>query len=167
MIVLDNFAVDVNRKHALAQDIVEELEQMWTEGVEGDEDDWQPLFDPDDFTQANQPLSLDRFRLTEDELKSWAERLSRLRASITERANSWANVEPEAAAQAPSGRSRRGHKRSLPKHNIDGLSEAAMREQSLRDKAPCRNFKRRHRKDLTQQEVDEIVALSNKPGRLK
>ena len=167
LIVLDNFEVDVNRKHALAPDIVEELEQMWTEGVEGDEDEWRPLFDPDDFTQANQPLSLDRFRLTEDELKSWAERLSRLRASITERANSLANVEPEAVAQEPSGRSRRGHKRSMPKHNVDGESEAALREQNLKDKAPRRNFKRRHRKDLSEQEVNEIVALSNKPGQLK
>ena len=55
----------------------------------------------------------------------------------------------------------------MPKHNVDGESEAALREQNLKDKAPRRNFKRRHRKDLSEQEVNEIVALSNKPGQLK
>ena len=39
--------------------------------------------------------------------------------------------------------------------------------QSLEEKAPCRNFKKRHLKDLSEEEVDAIVAHSLKPGWLK
>ena len=64
-------------------------------------------------------------------------------------------------------RQRWGHKRSKPEHNNDGRSEAELKRLSLEEKAPCRNFKKRHLKDLSEAEVDEIVTTSMKPGWLK
>ena len=59
-------------RYAIGPDLVEELEEV----VHDDDEDleaWQATFDPETFTQENQPLSLDRFRLSEEELKTWAE----------------------------------------------------------------------------------------------
>jgi len=47
------------------------------------------------------------------------------------------------------------------------MLEADLREQRLVDRVPCRNFKKRHLKDLSEQEVDDIVALTQQPGWLK
>ena len=59
-------------RYAIGPDLVEELEEVVGDDDE-DLDAWQAAFDPEVLTQANQPLSLDRFRLSEEELKRWAE----------------------------------------------------------------------------------------------
>ena len=59
-------------RYAIGPDLVEELEEVVCDDDE-DLDAWQAAFDPEVFTQVNQPLSLDRFRLSEEELKRWAE----------------------------------------------------------------------------------------------
>lgn len=78
--VIEDFEAGLDRKHALGRDIVDELQAL--ELVEPDDDsvDWQAHFDPTKFTEGNQPLTMDRYRLSEAELKDWAERLTRLRA---------------------------------------------------------------------------------------
>ena len=90
-----------------------------------------------------------------------------LRAAITERAKMLAEAEPEELHHEAGQRERRGHKRSMPRHNGEGMLEADLREQRLVDRVPCRNFKKRHLKDLSEQEVDDIVALTQQPGWLK
>jgi len=146
-----------DRKHALGPDIVEELQSL--EAVDADDslDEWAPLFDPESFTQAHQPLSLDRYRLSEEELKAWAQRLVRLRAEIDQRAKRLVDVEPAAEMDAVIPRSRKGQKRSTAAHNVEGLKEEELRELRIIDRVPCRKFKKRHLKDLTEEEVDEII----------
>ena len=79
---IEVFAPGFDRKHALGPDIVEELQALQEEEADDDQEEWQALFDIDAFTRANQPLLLDRFRLSEEELKTWAERCTKLRTVI-------------------------------------------------------------------------------------
>lgn len=95
LIAIEGYAAGFDRKFALGPDIVEELQALLESEDEGDPGEWQALFDLDAFTEANQPLSLDRFRLSEEELREWAERLTRLRAEIEGRAGRLAHSEPE------------------------------------------------------------------------
>ena len=106
---------------------------------EGDiNEEWQPVFDPEAYLKENQPLSLERFKLSATELKDWAERLTRLRVGIERRAKLMAHVEPEAAIEDGAPRSRRGHKRSKASHNNEGLQEKELKELRLIERAPCR-----------------------------
>ena len=59
-------------RYAIGPNLVEELEEV-VRDVDEDLEAWQAIFDPEAFTQENQPHSLDRFRLSEEELKTWAE----------------------------------------------------------------------------------------------
>ena len=49
-------------RYAIGPDLVEELEEV-VRDVDEDLEAWHAIFDPETFTQENQPLSLDRFRL--------------------------------------------------------------------------------------------------------
>ena len=67
--------------------------------MQADIDEWQATFDPETFTKANQPLSLDRFRLSAEELREWAVRLTRMRAEVEARALRCADEAPRAAEE--------------------------------------------------------------------
>ena len=71
-IVVDHFEQGADRKFALAPDIIEELEVLKDHGLNEDNVEWQPYFDPDEFTKKNQPLSIERFKLSNEELREWA-----------------------------------------------------------------------------------------------
>ena len=75
MVTIENYLEGRDRKHALGPDIVEELQALEAEDEDEDSGSWSALFDPTAFTEANQPLSLDRFRLSAAELETWAQRL--------------------------------------------------------------------------------------------
>ena len=75
-------------------------------------------------------------------------------------------AEPEVELVGPPGRQRRGHKWSKKQHNAEGLTEGSLNIQSKKDKAMCRKYKKRHRKDLTPEEIEAIVAAANVPFRL-
>ena len=63
-------------------------------------------------------------------------------------------------------RSRLGQKRSKPSHNAEGCTEAQLRQLSELERAPCRKFKKRCRKDLNSKEIAEIIAAAKEPFRL-
>ena len=69
-------------------------------------------------------------------------------------------------AKAPCQRSRIGFKRSKPSHNIEGVSEKELRLRRQQDSRAGRKFKKRHRKDLTADEIEEIIAASKEPYRI-
>ena len=49
---------------------------------------------------------------------------------------------------------------------MEGLSEATLKQRVKKDKALCCRYKKRHRKDLTADEVEAIVAATKEPYRL-
>ena len=69
----------------LGPDIVEECRTVAAMLVV-DPDSWAPLFDPQDFTEVHGPLEIESFRLPSEDLKTWADRVIRLRSSIVQRA---------------------------------------------------------------------------------
>ena len=56
----------------LGQDIIEECKTV-DSLREVHMEHWDPLFDPYDFNNKHGPLSLEKYRLTKEELFSWAE----------------------------------------------------------------------------------------------
>ena len=65
----------------LGPDVVEECQAVANmEAV--DPDNWTPLFDPTAFNEAHQPLTIDQYRLPQEELESWSGRCVTLRARI-------------------------------------------------------------------------------------
>ena len=82
----------------LGPDIVEECSAVAAMPAV-DPDDWVPLFEPNDFVEANGLLEIEQYRLPSEDLQTWADRAVRLRASIAERAS---EVEVRAASDAQS-----------------------------------------------------------------
>ena len=62
-------------------------------------------------------------------------------------------------------RPRRGYKRSRPSHNVECLPEKTLKLRSKQDQRLCRKFKKRHRKDLTSEEVAKLVEATKEPYR--
>ena len=54
----------------------------------------------------------------------------------------------------------------MPCHNLEERSEEDLKKQNFLDKAPCKKYKKRNRKDLTADEIDAIVAATKQPYRL-
>ena len=67
---------------------------------------------------------------------------------------------------APTPRTRRGLKLSRPADNVEGLPEKELRRRRNLDTAAGKNYRKRHRKELTVEEVVEIVASTKEPHRL-
>ena len=89
-----------------------------------------------------------------------------MRAEIEARAKRLLDVEPVQEVENEVARSRKGHKRSKASHNPDQLKESELREMSVVENATCRLSKKRHLKNLSEDEVDKIIATSKKPGWL-
>ena len=64
------------------------------------------------------------------------------------------------------GRHRRGLKYSKKHHNPEGQTENDLRIEASKEKAMCRKYKKRHRKDLTPEEIEAIVAAAKVPNKL-
>ena len=60
----------IDRKFALAPDIIEECTAV---AEMAEQPDWAPLFEPNDFNEQHKPLTLDQFKLPEEELEHWGE----------------------------------------------------------------------------------------------
>ena len=94
---------------------------------EVDPDQWAPLYEPTDFNEVHGPLTIEEYRLPEDDLKTWAERCSRIREAIVEKSRRYMDAEPEAPIINGGARTRRGQKLSKAEHNVEGLPEAELR----------------------------------------
>ena len=117
--VIEDFEEGLPRKHSISPDLVEELSAVFDLPEDEQVSQWRAFFDPEHFTQENQPLSLDRFKLTTEELRTWAERMTRMRADITAKADRLKRPDPVDDDQAEEPRPRKGYKRSKPSHNFD------------------------------------------------
>ena len=69
----------------LGPDVVEECRAV-AELPAVDSDSWSPLFEPVEFNEAHAPLQVEDYRLSQEELKTWAERVIMLRTAISDRA---------------------------------------------------------------------------------
>ena len=90
----------------------------------------------------------------------------KIRAETEKRAKLISDLEPDLVVVQVDDRARATLKRSRPVDNIEGRTEADLKEQSKQDKAPGRKYKKRHRKDLTAEEIEAIVAATREPFRL-
>ena len=61
------------------------------------------------------------------------------------------------------GRGAKGIKRSKPTSNIEGRTESDLRQQAQSDRVCCRRYKKRHRKDLTADEIEKILEATKQP----
>ncbi len=73
----------VDRKYALGPDVVEECTAV---AMMNEPDEWQPEFEPNDFNERHKPLTLDGYKLSEEELEVWGETCTKIRQKIMKRA---------------------------------------------------------------------------------
>jgi len=165
--VIEDFEEGRSRKHDIGPDVLEEVQAVFDLPEDEEVDQWRAYFDPEHFIAENQPLTLDRFRLTTPELKTWAERMTKIRADITAKASRLKQHEPVEHNEVEEPRSRKGYKRSRPSHNSEGLTEQELKELRLVERVPCSRFKKRHLKDLDEEEIEDIVRETKQPGRLQ
>ena len=90
-----------------------------------------------------------------------------MRAAIVRRSEEHVVAEPAPAEERANTRSRRGQRKSKPNQNVEGLTEAQLRHQTLLDKGVCCKFKKRHRKDLTYEEITSILSAAKEPHKLQ
>ena len=82
---IEDYEAGIGRKHKLGPDIVEECEAV-VSLPESDQPGWSPIFEPIEFNEEHGPLSIENYRLSQDDLRYWAVRATDLRSSIVERA---------------------------------------------------------------------------------
>ena len=90
----------------------------------------------------------------------------KLRQDINEHAKQYAEPELTVAVQDEQQRTKVGKKRSKAAHNAEGVEEAELKKWRIEDKGLCRKYKKRHRKDLTPEEIDEIIRVASEPFAL-
>ena len=93
---------------------------------DADDQEWAPLFEPTDFNKEHGPLEIEQYRLPQDDLRAWAERCVKLRATIAGNAKRQADGDPEDQLVEEPGRHRKGHKWSKRQHNAEGVTEALL-----------------------------------------
>ena len=113
----------------MGPDIVEECQAVATLPAV-DAESWAPLFEPADFNEAHGPLQLDDYRLSQEELRSWAERIIKIRAAIIAKAESLSEPQSQNVSVNDQSVRGRGLKRSRPSHNVEGRTERELREQA-------------------------------------
>ena len=86
--------MNLNLKWPLGPDIIEECKEIDALPTV-DPAHWKPLFEPADFNNEHGPLVLENYRLSQDDMLSWAERVIKLRADIVERAKLHSDLEPQ------------------------------------------------------------------------
>ena len=86
-----------------------------------------------------------------------------MRAAINEKAQREAESETkDIVANEPPVRSK-GLKRSRPEHNDEGRTEGDLREQADKERGASSKLKKRHRKLLSADEIEQIVAACKEP----
>ena len=78
----------------------------------------------------------------------------------------YALPEPEAQDVERPARSRSGLSKSKPGQNAEGRTEAQLKRQSQLDRAFYSNQKKRHRKDLSYEEIKQVLEATKQPYRL-
>ena len=63
MMSIQDYQTDLNRRHALGPDIVEEC-QVVSNIIAGNPEDWVPLFEPTSFNECHGPLELEKYSLS-------------------------------------------------------------------------------------------------------
>ena len=111
-------------------------------------------------------MTLDEFKLNQDLLRYWAETCSKMRKEITSRSEQAARGEPIQEEVEQRARSRKGLKRSKPIHNLEQESEKELKRQRQSDSVWKSTFKKRLRKDLSVEEIENIIAATKQPYKL-
>ncbi len=123
----------MDRKYDLGPDIVEECNAV---AALEEQPDWDPLFEPTSFNENHKPLTVQGYKLAEEELEVWGETCSKIREKIMARA-ARVSLAEQARVEQPrveqheevgsADRRRRGLKRSRPADNVEGRTEADLR----------------------------------------
>ena len=162
LMIIDGFEQGQERKWPLGPDLIEECQAVANLPAV-DPDDWKPLFEPTDYNEAHGPLEIEGNKLSSEEMLSWAERAVQIRESITLRSKQYVANQDEEGLQEQPARSQKGLKKSKRSHNPSGKSEADLKKIRDSEKVKCRHFKKRHRKDLSPDEIDQIVEATKRP----
>ena len=83
LMTIQDYESGISRKYKLGPDIIEECQAVASLS-EADQQGWSPLFEPVEFNDEHGPLTIENYRLSQDQLRSWAVRATNIRSSIVE-----------------------------------------------------------------------------------
>ena len=83
--IVQDYEPNLERKFPLGPDVVEECRSVASIPMAKDHD-WKPLFDPEVFNKEHGPLLIEKYQLSQSDLKEWAIRAVNLRVKIREQA---------------------------------------------------------------------------------
>ena len=72
LIPVEDFHEGEDHKIPLGPDIVEECQAVQNM-EEVNDDEWAPLYEPNDFNEVHKPLQVEQYKLPEEDLLTWAE----------------------------------------------------------------------------------------------
>ena len=72
LMVIENLETGIQRKWPLGRDIIEEIKSV-AEMPQANQEEWAPLFEPYEFNNHHGPLLIDEYKLSKDDLLSWAQ----------------------------------------------------------------------------------------------
>ena len=75
--VINEYECDQPRKWPLVPDVTEECEAVAAISPV-DPAEWTPIFEPTSFNLQHKPLEIEKYRLSPEDLKLWAERCVKL-----------------------------------------------------------------------------------------
>ena len=162
---IQDFEAGRDLKIPMGPDLVEECSAV-ADLPPADSEEWRPLFEPTRFNEANGPLTLEAFKLNPDLLRYWAETCSKMRKDVTTRSELAAQQEPIQEVAEQRERSLKGLKKSRPIHNLEHASEKELKQERQKDSVFKNRFKKRYRKDLSVEEIEEIIVATKQPYRL-
>ena len=85
LMTITGYEMHQDRKWPLGPDVVQECQAV--EAMPAvNQDEWIPVFEPARFNEVHGPLEIDHSRLTQHQLKQWAQRCAEIRRTIKEKA---------------------------------------------------------------------------------
>ena len=83
--------------------------------------------------------------------------------AILEKAKTYADIVDQDAPDQDGNQRSRSHKKSTAAHNVERRTEKDLKQQGDRDKGMGTKLRKRHRRELSADEIADIVAATRKP----
>ena len=141
-------------RHPLGEDILEVLSEL--EALEEPARPLKPRFDPAKFISRDPAPQTHEYQLSANVITHWARQGTKIRSWFREKADALGRGH-DVVGDDSNDRTRRGMTLSVASRDPLGQSETALRNQTLLETVPGRQYRPRRRKHLTAAEKKKIV----------
>ena len=120
-------------------------------------DSYELLFDPDQFRKKFPAPTIEEFKLDAKDMEMLGITGSTIRDGFRKKSKIHGRAQVNKSLQENNERSRKGIKYSVASRNPLGQSETEIKNQTMKETVPARQYRARHRKNVSLKEQQEIV----------